>query len=181
MRIRKINCFVFVALLVIAAYLGFADVQVQNDKLVHFTVFFILTTMFYWLFDAQSTRTIRNLTVVVCTLGGGVISEFIQGLLPYRTFDLWDIACNVGGSLLAVVLSVVYHKKILEKKRQQRYEQLRSSIPEEPEDVNFDMDVESRPSRNDLSRFTSTEDVSQIGDSIRENNKDVELDHLGVD
>lgn len=173
MRVRKLNLVVFVVALVVAAYLGFADLALPSDKVVHLAVFFVLTVLFYWLFDTQSTRTVRNLTLVVCTLAGGIGSEFVQGLLPYRTFDPIDILANVIGSLLALVLSTIYHKKLLENRRKLRYEQLRNSIPPDTDDVNFDMDVERS---NDLSRFTSTEDLS-----LQAPSRDVELDHLGVD
>jgi hypothetical protein len=176
MRVRKFTLVLFALALLGAGYLGFADIKLVNDKVIHFTVFFLLTALFYWLFDTQSTRTIRNMTFLLCTLGGGIGSEFVQGMLPYRTFDPLDILCNLLGSTLALIISIIYHKKLLEQRRQHRYEQLRNSIPPEVGDVNFDMDVENKQVRstNDLSRFTSTEDLSKLQDNV-------ELDHLGVD
>lgn len=64
-----------------SAYLGFADLHFQHDKLVHFFTFFLLALAFYWAIDATRKRCI-NLTVGVCVLGLGVGSEFVQGLLP---------------------------------------------------------------------------------------------------
>lgn len=60
---------------------------------------------------------------------------------------------------------MIYHKKFIEQKRQERYEQLRNSIPPDNEDVDFDMDLESGAQSdrsNDLSRFSSKEDISDI-------------------
>ncbi|CCH42266.1 putative membrane protein [Wickerhamomyces ciferrii] len=181
MRLRKSVLAGLAVALIIAAYLGFADISLEHDKLVHFFVFFGLTLMFYWLFETSSTRAIRNLTFIICTLAGGIGSEFIQGLLPYRTFDPKDIICNVLGSSLALIFSVIYHKRIVEQRRQQRYEQLRSSIPLDVEDVDFDMDVESGAQSdrsNDLSKFSSREDVTDI---TLKNIKPEPVDDLSVE
>lgn len=163
MRIRKSVLAGLGLSLVLSAYLGFADISLPHDKLIHFITFFILSLMFYWLFETSSTRVIRNLTFIVCTLVGGIGSEFIQGLLPYRDFDPKDIIFNVLGSSLALVVSMVYHRKIIEQRRLERYDQLRNSIPQEPEDVDFDMDLENgvqSDRSNDLSRFSSKEDIT---------------------
>lgn len=164
MRIRKLNAVVFACSLVAAGYLGFAEISLQQDKLAHFAVFMVLTAQFYWCFDSASTRALRNVTVMVCCVGGGVLSEFVQGLLPYRTFDPVDILCNVAGSGLAVVASVYYHKRLLEAKRQLRYEQLRQSIPDvrdgfsgNEEDVDFEM---GGANSVDLSKYSSREDLT---------------------
>lgn len=165
MRIRKSILAGLSVSLLFSAYLGFADISIKHDKFTHFITFFILTLMFYWLFETSSTRTIRNLTFFICTLAGGIGSEFVQGLLPYRTFDAKDIICNVLGSFLALLISMFYHKKIIEQRRLNRYEQLRSSIPPDNEDVDFDMDVENgghSDRSNDLSRFSSKEDITDI-------------------
>jgi len=165
MRLRKSVLAGLGISLLLSAYLGFANISLKHDKFIHFVTFFLLTLMFYWLFDTSSIRAIRNLTFVICVLVGGIGSEFIQGLLPYREFDSKDIVCNVLGSSAALILSMIYHKKFIEQKRQERYEQLRNSIPPDNEDVDFDMDLESGAQSdrsNDLSRFSSKEDISDI-------------------
>lgn len=163
MRIRKSVLAGLAVTLVLSAYLGFAKISLPHDKLIHFVTFFLLSLMFYWLFETSSTRAVRNLTFIICTLTGGIGSEFVQGLLPYRDFDFKDIIANVLGSSSALVISMVYHKKIIEQRRQQRYDQLRNSIPQDNEDVNFDMDLEhgvQSDRSNDLSRFSSREDIT---------------------
>lgn len=55
---------------------------------------------------------------MVCTLALGVGSEFLQGFLPNgRDFDFWDIVANLAGSLVALGLCSLYHKRMLERKR----------------------------------------------------------------
>lgn len=191
MRVRKSALLLFALGIALAAYLGFANISFRNDKLLHFSVFFLLTALFYWLFDTQSTRAIRNMTFVCCTLAGGIGSEFVQALLPYRSFDVMDIIANIVGSLLALLLSMVYHKRIVEMRRRERYEELRNSIPPEADDVNFDMDVENQytdfsggttPSdRSNLSRYTSTDDIPLRNIAPEPVNAPNIDDELGVD
>jgi VanZ family protein len=75
----------FLGLCVVSAYLGVADLEVTHDKILHFLTFFILSTVFYWIVEASRTRCI-NMTIVVCTVVGGIGSEFLQGFLPVSTY-----------------------------------------------------------------------------------------------
>lgn len=61
------------------------------------------------------------MTLIVCTGVLGVGSEFLQGVLPNgRDFDVYDIAANIVGSLIAVTGCSFYHKRMLERKRAKR-------------------------------------------------------------
>ncbi|KAK9238678.1 hypothetical protein V1525DRAFT_400223 [Lipomyces kononenkoae] len=120
MRIRKSFAAAFVLLLLLSAYLGFAPIVVQHDKILHFVFFFALTTLFYWIVDTSRRRLI-NATIVVCILVGGIGSELVQSFVPYREFDIYDIVANVIGASLALALSSFYHKRMLERKRAQKY------------------------------------------------------------
>lgn len=58
------------------------------------------------------------MTLLVVTFGLGLGSEALQGLLPNgRQFDPLDIAANVVGSLLALGLCTLYHKRMLDRRR----------------------------------------------------------------
>ncbi|KAF3906432.1 hypothetical protein ABW20_dc0105472 [Dactylellina cionopaga] len=48
----------------------------------------------------------------------GVGSEFLQGALPWRDFDVYDIVANLFGCSAALGLCMWYHKRMLERKRQ---------------------------------------------------------------
>ena len=50
----------------------------------HFVAFFLLTLAFYWILET-SRRKVLQYTFIVCTIGLGVASEVVQGLLPVRT------------------------------------------------------------------------------------------------
>lgn len=53
----------------------------QSDKVLHFVAFFLLTFAFYWILET-SRRKVLQLTFAVCTVGLGLASEIVQGLLP---------------------------------------------------------------------------------------------------
>lgn len=113
----------FFILLLIAAYAGLTPLQLGqyvNDKVLHFLTFFLLTVVFYWILDTTRRRNL-NLTLIICTGGLGIGSEVLQSLLPNgRDFDLYDILANIVGSLAAVGLCTLYHKRMLERRRAQR-------------------------------------------------------------
>ncbi|KAI5962194.1 uncharacterized protein KGF55_003270 [Candida pseudojiufengensis] len=118
---------------------GFSSIQIIHDKIVHFITFGILTIEFYFIFDTQykSLKLIRYLTFTICTIGGGIISEIIQHFVNQkRIFDPIDIVCNVLGSLLGLILSVLYqnYRKGIAKKERLRYHKLMNNNPESLEE-----------------------------------------------
>lgn len=120
----------FIFLLILAGYVGLLPhatsssipTQLQpNDKFLHLITFFLLSVAFYWIFDTSRRRTL-HLTLLVCTLGLGIGSEVIQGFLPNdRAFDPFDVVANVVGSLGAVGLCGWYHRRMLERRRKNRF------------------------------------------------------------
>ncbi|KZV95106.1 hypothetical protein EXIGLDRAFT_583429, partial [Exidia glandulosa HHB12029] len=100
------------------AVLGFSDISHAlpvNDKVQHFTAFAFITGFFHFAWDVEDdARRIwfwryapLAITAGVCVLGGSVVSEFVQGLLPYKEFQRGDIAANVLGSIVGLCIS--YH------------------------------------------------------------------------
>lgn len=111
-------------------YLGFADLKLPHDKAIHFGAFLLMTTLFYWTLDLPRRRLITT-TFLVCTLFGSTASEFAQGYLAKnRQFDPNDIAANISGSLIALGLCAFYHRRLLERRRQARYQRIRSNLSE---------------------------------------------------
>lgn len=123
----------------------------QSDKGLHFVTFFLLTVRlfetvtispvlethatipgqeltdarkqltFYWILET-SRRRVVHLTLLVCTAGLGIGSEFVQAFLPNgRDFDPYDILANVVGSALALGLCSWYHKRMLERRRKNKH------------------------------------------------------------
>lgn len=66
--------------------LGFAPIHLHeqvNDKILHFSIFFILAVFLYFLWNLSVKRNLILATSILLVLAVG--SEFIQGLLPVST------------------------------------------------------------------------------------------------
>ncbi|KAI8084847.1 uncharacterized protein BX664DRAFT_316372 [Halteromyces radiatus] len=86
--------------------LGFAPIHLHeriNDKVLHFGTFCILSVFLYYLWNLSFRRNLILTTIILFALTIG--SEFIQGLLPYRSFDWYDILANILGSFCGLMLA----------------------------------------------------------------------------
>lgn len=89
-------------------------------------MFFLMSLLFYWALDSKTMSTWRNVAFIVCTLVGGIGSEFLQHAISnFRKFDPLDIVANVLGSALAIGLSNVYHNYQV---KRTRYRKINRSI-----------------------------------------------------
>ncbi|CAO3593760.1 unnamed protein product [Absidia cylindrospora] len=77
----------------------------MNDKVLHFSTFCILSVCLYFLWNLSFKRNLILTCGILFFLTIG--SEFIQGLLPYRTFDWYDILANVLGSTTGLLLAFI--------------------------------------------------------------------------
>lgn len=69
--------------LILMGILGFAPIHLHeqvDDKILHFTIFFILACFLYFLWNLSVKRNLILATTLLLILAIG--SEFIQGLLP---------------------------------------------------------------------------------------------------
>jgi VanZ family protein len=71
-----------------------------SDKLLHAGSYFVLMVWFAGLYR----RSFHGLIALVL-FALGVALDLLQGMLPYRSFDVRDIAANAGGVLVGLVLS----------------------------------------------------------------------------
>lgn len=103
-------------IMILLAFLGFTNVAHSlplNDKLLHFFCLSVATGVFYFMFDVEEdARRIwfwRNapliFTGVTCFLLGGIISEFVQSMLPYKEFQSGDVVANLLGSSLGLYVA----------------------------------------------------------------------------
>ncbi|KAM0789945.1 hypothetical protein ACM66B_006785 [Microbotryomycetes sp. NB124-2] len=82
------------------------------DKLLHFVGFTLATSLFYaiWIVEQHARRTggpqwryfNEILSALVCGVFGSIGSEFVQSLLPYKTFQWGDVVANLLGTSLGV-------------------------------------------------------------------------------
>ncbi|KAF8342336.1 uncharacterized protein EI90DRAFT_1331386 [Cantharellus anzutake] len=109
------------------------------------------TGVFYWIFDVdEDARRVwfwrysaLNFTFGVCFLVGGIFSEIVQSMLPYRKFEAGDIIANILGSSCG--LTVAYY---LEKYYRKRREIARLYQP-------IDADIADAISDDELDSLTS--------------------------
>ncbi|PWO01027.1 hypothetical protein FA09DRAFT_292313, partial [Tilletiopsis washingtonensis] len=123
LRIRPAMAALNVVALLGLAFLGFhprGQAYVPfNDKVLHFVCFLAATALFYMIWDvdedARRSWLWRNaplsLTWLVCFFAGGIGSEFVQGLLPYKTFQWGDVVANLLGSSLGLFASFHFEKR----------------------------------------------------------------------
>lgn len=73
--------------LILMGILGFAPIHLHeqiNDKILHFSIFFILAVFLYFLWNLSVKRNLILATSILLLLAIG--SEFIQGLLPVSIY-----------------------------------------------------------------------------------------------
>ncbi|UCD14874.1 MAG: VanZ family protein [Candidatus Omnitrophota bacterium] len=79
------------------------------DKIVHFMMYMLLS---FLVVNTSFLRNRRNVKAFgfFYAFSLGLILEFIQAFLPYRSFEGLDIICNFLGSFGGVFLGVVNNK-----------------------------------------------------------------------
>ncbi|RDB25297.1 Uncharacterized protein C11E3.10 [Hypsizygus marmoreus] len=105
-------------IMIILAFLGFTNFSrslPMNDKLLHFLCFGWATAVFYFIIDVEEDA--RRIwfwrhsglifTAFVCFFCGGILSEVVQSLLPYKEFQAGDVMANLLGSSVGLVIA--YH------------------------------------------------------------------------
>lgn len=102
--------------LLFLALLGFtsiADEWPLNDKILHFLCFMVATAVFYFILDVDDDAKHilwwryfgLSFSGTVCILLGGIGSEFVQSLLPYKTFQWGDVTANVLGASVGLLIA----------------------------------------------------------------------------
>lgn len=74
-----------------------------NDKIMHFTAFFILATLLCYCTSSNRVWRRAGWIVLIC-LVYAIIDELTQALVRGRTPDVRDFAADAAGTLLAVAL-----------------------------------------------------------------------------
>jgi VanZ family protein len=112
----------------VLAFLGFTNFSRSlplNDKALHFLCFGLATAVFYFIFDVEEDQRRvwfwRNsaliITGFVCFFCGGILSEFVQSMLPYKEFQFGDVVANLLGSSVGLLAS--YHMERYYRKRRE--------------------------------------------------------------
>ena len=85
------------------------------DKIIHFTIFSIMTFLGSISFKNRSglTRIIFPILIsLLIAILYGAILEYLQTFIPDRAFDYADLVANIGGSAAGTVLFSYYNSRI---------------------------------------------------------------------
>ncbi|WVR08467.1 hypothetical protein IAU60_005522 [Kwoniella sp. DSM 27419] len=91
-----------------------------NDKALHFFGLGFATFLLYFVLEVPDGpgrriwyfhRAPLVFTLVTAFFFGGIVSEFVQGMLPWKSFQLGDIAANLLGSTVFLYLAHLADKR----------------------------------------------------------------------
>jgi len=93
-----------------AANLGSTPDSVPGfDKGLHFIGFFILTLLLIFTFKNYTGKRVYLKSLVIAIIVG-IIIEVAQLFIPARTFSWYDLAADLGGIFLGMVLAWTFSK-----------------------------------------------------------------------
>jgi len=85
------------------------------DKLVHFSLFFMLTFLWYraGVKNRKEKLNKRNFTTnyLVFGIGIAILVEYLQQFIPGRSFDWWDMVANIAGGAIGTVCFYILYRK----------------------------------------------------------------------
>lgn len=86
------------------------------DKVVHFSVYGLLATLWLRFFSAQRASRQALLWAWLATVGFGLADELVQAFNPVRTFDPADLVADATGALVALAASALWpaYRAVLE-------------------------------------------------------------------
>ena len=92
---------------------------IESDKVVHFLMFFPFPILAFLSFRTKNMSVEATLGVIVLIFAVGCLlawsTEFVQGLLPYRTKDHFDLKADMLGmiisSVITFIISVIAHAR----------------------------------------------------------------------
>jgi len=165
-------------IMALLAFLGFTNFSRSlplNDKLLHFLCFTIATGVFYFIFDVEEDA--RRIwfwrhaglifTAVVCFFFGGLVSEFVQSMLPYKDFQLGDVIANLLGSSIGLYTS--YHLERYYRYRREiarLYTPLAATFSDSEEDADEDISTQL-PTHNQQSQTNKSTRQSKPNTTTR--------------
>lgn len=85
------------------------------DKLVHLTLFLILTFLWNRVGRAGTNQKLNTKKIItnylVFGIGFAILVEYLQRFIPGRSFDLWDMLANIAGGAIGTVCFYIFYRK----------------------------------------------------------------------
>jgi VanZ family protein len=110
------------------AFLGFAPssrltfLHGLNDRWLHYGAFSVLAALLFMLFH-QSRSTVLDVRALKASMGVasmlGLASECVQGLLPWRAFDVVDFLCDLAGIVTGLGVCILLVRRPIASNREQ--------------------------------------------------------------
>ena len=104
---------IYLIILLVGAFavnLGTSDSAPGSDKSLHFIGFFILSLLLIFTFKNYTAKRVYLKSLIVAIIIG-ILIEIIQLFIPERSFSLLDLAADLGGIFLAMVLAWTFSKR----------------------------------------------------------------------
>jgi len=109
---------VFIALLTLVPGKALPQIDwnfLSFDKFIHFAIFSIMTFLgsasFYKSFGLTRIIMPIIISLFIAILYGATL-EYLQTFIPDREFDYADLAANIGGSLVGILLFLSFSSRI---------------------------------------------------------------------
>ncbi|KAH7925513.1 hypothetical protein BV22DRAFT_1088800 [Leucogyrophana mollusca] len=137
-------------IMVLLAFLGFTNFSRSlplNDKLLRFMCFCLATGVFYFIFDVEEDA--RRIwfwrhsglifTAITCFFFGGLVSEIVQSMLPFKEFQFGDVVANMLGSSIGLYTAYYIERHYRSRREIARlYRPLDTDEASDAEDVSDD-------------------------------------------
>lgn len=111
--VLTIICAIYLVILLIGAFTAIpgsaSDSLPGADKGLHFVGFFVLTILLIFTFRNYTDKRVY-LKSLAAAIAVGIIIEAVQLFIPARTFSWLDIAADLGGIFLGMVLAWTFSK-----------------------------------------------------------------------
>ena len=107
---------VFIALLTLVPGKALPQIDwnfLSFDKFIHFSIFSIMTFLGSVSFKNRLSSTsiiIPLLISLLIAISYGAILEYMQSFIPDREFDYADLAANIGGAVVGILLFFYFNK-----------------------------------------------------------------------
>jgi VanZ family protein len=84
-----------------------------KDKIVHFGLFFVLILLWLRVVNVSQNKIKEKIITIYLVFGVFIATlvEYLQILVPNRSFDYYDIAANILGGAVGIICFYILYKR----------------------------------------------------------------------